>query len=44
MMGEVRAQAVDMGGGNGGGLTCWLLDTRGLWPGGKIMDSVEVGW
>jgi len=24
------------------GLTCWLLDTRSLWPGVKITDSASV--
>ncbi|KAL5118733.1 hypothetical protein ACEQ8H_003410 [Pleosporales sp. CAS-2024a] len=24
---------------HGAGLTCWLLDTRSLWPGAKISDS-----
>jgi hypothetical protein len=26
----------------GAGLTCWLLDTRSLWPGKKITDSESV--
>jgi hypothetical protein len=26
----------------GHGLTCWLLDTRSLWPGEKITDSESV--
>lgn len=27
--------------GKRGGLTCWLLDTRSLWPGDKIADSAK---
>jgi 4'-phosphopantetheinyl transferase len=26
----------------GAGLTCWLLDTRSIWPGTKITDSESV--
>lgn len=33
----------DLPPGKKSGLTCWLLDTRTLWPGKSIAASAEVG-